>query len=311
MTATLRERRRHGRVDPLRETRHLGARAAREFADWLAFLEVANKAPRTIDVYQRTVAGLLISFPEHELADFTDGDLLQFLSLYPPRSRHLNLSHLSSFFTWARKTRRIQENPCELLPSIKYKPQRAYDLFSEAEVDALCGLAAPDGQLMTLLFWAGLRRAEARNLTGKRFDFERGQIIVIDGAKGGRDRKVPMIRRVQAAALELVDLEGVGRDDFVWHDRPGGHGVRRSKPVANSVFQRWWTDALEDADVRYRRPHLTRHTFATTMRALGLPMEQLQQILGHESIRTTADTYLTFSTEAIGDNMRVLVGDVA
>jgi integrase len=327
VTATLAPGRRTAYpLDPLRETRHLGSAAAREFADWLSWLEVSNKAPRTLDNYKRTIAALLIAFPDKVLAcradddppcecltrcagPFTDGDLLQLLALYPKKSRHLNRSHLSSFFGWARKTRRIDDNPVDMLPDIKYRPTRVYDTFSEAESDALCGLPAPDGQLMTLLLWAGLRRSEARHLTGKRLDFQRRQIILIDGVKGGKTGTVPMIDRVQTAAAELVTLEGIGRNDYLWYDRPGGHAIRHDRLIGHSTFGRWWDRCVTAAGVPYRKPHMTRHSFASALYAMGMSDKEVQVLLRHESSRTTMDTYVHVRDEDVAARFRALVGD--
>ena len=43
-----------GFADLLRDLRHLDARAASDLADWLAWLEAANKADRTLYAYMRT-----------------------------------------------------------------------------------------------------------------------------------------------------------------------------------------------------------------------------------------------------------------
>jgi integrase/recombinase XerD len=300
------------RLDPLRDSRHRDAVAARDLSDWLQYLTIENKAARTLDTYERTAAVLLRAFPDKRFDEFTDGDLLHVLTLFPPRSRHINKAALNSFFRWGYLQRRIDGNPVDRLPQIKYRPNRSYDLFTEAEADALCALPSPDGHLLTLMLWGGLRRAEARYLTGKRLDLETRHIIVIDGAKGSKMRRVPMIGRVSQAAAELITLEGIGPDDHLWSSRPGGGPrVRRLTPIANTTFDEWWVKQLEAAGVRHRKPHMTRHTFATRLRELGLAMEEIQSILGHESIRTTSDTYVHSNLGAIGDHMREVVGDVA
>jgi integrase len=297
-------------LDPLKDSRHREAVAARDLSDWLKWLEVGNKAARTLDTYERTCAVLLRSFPEKRFDEFTDGDLLHVLALFPARSRHINKAALNSFFKWGYKTRRINGNPIDLLPLIPYRPNRSYDLFNEAEADALCALPSPDGQLLTLMFWTGVRRAEARHLTGKRLDLGQRQIIIIDGAKGGKMRRVEMIQRVSVASAELLDLEGIGPDDHLWATRPGGgRRVRRHSPIGNTTFDTWWKNALKAAGVRHRKPHMTRHTFATRFRQLGLPMEEIQQMLGHESLSTTSDTYVHANQSAIGTHMREAVGD--
>lgn len=297
-------------LDPLRDSRHRDARSARDLADWLAWLELGNKAARTLDTYERYAAVLLRSFPGRAFDEFTDGDLAHVLALFPPRSRHIVKAALNSWFKWGYRTRRIQGNPVDMLPAMTYRPNRSYDLFSEAEADALCALPSPDGHLMTLLFWSGLRRAEARFLTGRRLDFERDQVIVIDGAKGGKTRRVPLIQRSRIAALELVTLEGVGPADYLWSVRPGGgKRVRRTQAIGNTSFDGWWKRSLIAADVRHRNPHMTRHTYASKLRQLGVPMEDIQQFLGHESLATTSNTYVHANAEDRAERLRVAVGD--
>jgi hypothetical protein len=153
--------------DPLRDIRHREARAARDLADWLAWLELGNKAPRTLDAYERYVAAILRAFPRREFAEFTDGDLAHVLKGYPPKSRHIVKAAWNNWFTWGYRGRRIPGNPVDLLPVITYRPKRDYDVFTKAETDALCAIGSPHGELMTLMLWAGLRRSEARMLTAR------------------------------------------------------------------------------------------------------------------------------------------------
>lgn len=291
-------------LDPLKDSRHREAAAARELQDWLADLELRNYAARTRDSYERTCAALLRSFPDKTFREFTDGDINQLLLSFPQRSRHIYRSALEGWFKWGRKTRRIESNPMELVSTIRYKPHRAYDIFSEAEVEALCGLPCPDGPLMTVLLWTGIRRQEARFLTVKRLDFDRQKVVVIEGAKGSKDRTVPMLPRVAAATDELITQEGLNREDYLWYDRPGGRPrkMRHEKPIGNTSFQRWWETSLSSAGVRYRKPHLTRHTFATTMHK-QLAAEDVQKYLGHASIQTTLDLYVHAGQEDAADRM--------
>lgn len=297
-------------LDPLRDARHKAARAARECADWLAWLELGNAAARTLDSYERYAAALLRNWPSIAFDEFDDGHLAHVLTLYPPRSRHIVKAAWNNWFRWGYKTRRIPGNPVDLLPRITYEPSRVYDTFDEAEEDALIALPSPNGELMALLFLAGLRRAEAREMTGKRLDFNRLEVHIIDGAKGGKSRKVPMIDRLAVACFQLVTLEAIDRDDHLWSYRPGGgRRVKRDKPIANTSFDNWWAACLKEAGVRHRNPHMTRHTFATRWRQRGLEMEEIQLLLGHKSIRTTVDTYVHTELSGVADHMRELVGD--
>lgn len=298
-------------LDPLRSSRHRDARAARELADWLAWMELGGTAPSTLDAYERTCADLLNAFPDTAYADFTDGDILQLLMTYPERSRRTRKAHLGSWFKWGSKTRRLGPlgNPIDPLPTIKAKHQPVENYFTPAEVAALCALPSPDGPLALLLFEAGLRLAEAVNLRARRIDFEGRQVIVKEGAKGSRDRVAPMVKPLAVAMADLFLLEGLNPDDHLWYDRPGGKIAsvsRRSKPIAATSFRRWWAKCCEAADVDYRRPHLARHTCASTWNARGLPIEKIQKLLGHASITTTMNLYVHTGSAALADEMDAL-----
>jgi integrase len=73
--------------------------------------------------------------------------------------------------------------------------------------------------------------------------------------------------------------------------------------IGEGTFARWWARCLADANVRYRNPHVARHTFATTWRRRGLDLDEIQLLLGHESIRTTSDLYVHTRLEHVKRRM--------
>lgn len=292
--------------DALLDRRHLAARSAADLADWLAWLELGGTAPATLDAYERTCADLLRTNLDVEFKKFRDSHLMKLLMGYPEKSRRTRKAHLASWFRWGYRTRRIPANPVDLLPVIKARHQPVEDFFTAAEVAALVALPSPDGHLAMLLFEAGLRLAEAVHLTGRRVDFDRRLVIVKEGAKGSKDRVVPMVKPLAIAMANLFLLEGIGKDDYLWYDKPGGGyatNVRRNKPIAGTSFRRWWARCCEDAGVDYRRPHLARHTCASTWRARGLDLDEIQKMLGHASVKTTSDLYVHTGLEQLGVRM--------
>jgi integrase len=301
-------------LDPLRDVRHRDARSARDIADWLAWLELGGKAPRTLDAYERTAAALLNAFPTHAFAEFTDGDLMHLLLTFPAGSRRIRKAHLASLFDWGFTHDRIPADPVRKLPKISATKQQPHDVFADDEVAALCALPSPDGHLMCLLFEAGLRLQEATHMTVRRIDFEQNLVVVREGAKGSRSRVVPMVPQLASAMASMVLVEGLNPGDYLWYDRPGStfaKKVRRSKPIADNSFRdQWWRKSLERAGVRYRNPHTARHTFATRWSNRGLSMHDIQKLLGHASISTTADVYVHLGVNEIGDRMAaILSGD--
>jgi integrase len=292
--------------DLLRDSRHPAAAAAREQAEWLSYLELGGTAPATLYHYQWITDRLLQYRPDTPFDEFTDGDLLAVMKSFPAQSRRTKMAAFSNWFRWGRKTRRLTENPMDLLPEMKRERQPIIEVFTPAEEGALTSLPAPDGFLMTVLFEGGVRKSEARHLQVRRFDFDAGQVYVIDATKGGKQRVVPMSDKLQAAVSEFVLLEGLNPLDHLWASKPGGGRLRRDTPVSETTFVRWWTACIELAGVSYRKPHTTRHTFATRWRARGLALDDIQKLLGHESISTTSDLYVHLQVADIAERMRSL-----
>lgn len=283
---------------------HHTAAAYPELQAWVTYARLANKRQRTLESYERYIAHLLIDNPDTAFHEFTDDQINLQLEATPPRSRQVHKSALNAWFKWGLKTRRLTVNPVDLAPDFQYRPNRNIQVFSDVEAAALRALRYPDGLLMTVLLGTGLRNQEARFLTVQRVDFREQQILVREGAKGGKERVVPMTTAVTAALDELIRLEGLGPTDHLWASRPGGgHRIKRSTPVSGSTFHRWWAGCLADARVEYRKPHTTRHSYATYWLD-RIDDGEVQDNLGHESISTTRDIYQHRSRRRTGEKMR-------
>jgi integrase len=174
------------------------------------------------------------------------------------------------------------------------------DIFTIGEVFQLQALTTPNGNLFAVLFGTGIRRGEARRLRREHVDLERQRLRVVDG-KGGKDRDVALTPAALQAVVDLTITEGLNPPDHLWGSRPGaGQVVARHWPVGDTTFERWYRRCLTAAGVRYLKPHTTRHTYHELMRRAGLSLEERQLLMGHTSIRTTADIYghLDFDTVA-------------
>ena len=275
----------------LRDLRHLGARAASDLADWLVYLDLEGKADRTLYQYVRKLAPLLREFPDKEIGEFTASDVSLILARVPKRSRHIARSIINRFFLWAEEQDRIEHSPMSKVPRVKNPQRRHRDIFTNPEIALLENLPTPDGSLFSILFETGIRRAEARYLRREHVDLDRQRLIVV-GGKGGKDRIIPLTPGVIQAVANLDLLERLQREDYFWYTKPGG-GRRTSHrfAIGSSTFERWYRICIDAAGVRYLSPHTTRHTYSDLMRRAGLDLEERQLVLGHASIRTTADIY--------------------
>jgi len=283
-----------GLADLLRDTRHLGARAASDLADWLAYLAVEGKSDRTLYAYMRTCAGLLTQHPELTQAEFTAADITAHLALKPARSRHIVRSILNTWFQWAEDQERIDKNPMVgKVPRMRQPHRRPKDIFSEAE-RALLESRDP---LWVILFGTGLRRGEARHLRRDHIDLNRARLIVRHG-KGDKDRIIPVGMRVLQAVVELDLTEQLEPHHYLWFTTRGKRRLRRD-PIGDTTFERWYRRSLEAAGVRYLNPHQTRHTYGHYLRELGFDLEERKVLMGHESIRTTEHYYGRVTVEDV------------
>lgn len=278
--------------DPTRDKSYQATGLGRAIADYLARKKNQGRAHRTLTDKERYLASLALLYPEKHVGDLTSSDLDHWIARQSAGSRRHRASHVNDFFEWAVRWDLIEKNPMDRLDPIARAKQRTYDIFMDAELAQLSALPFPDGPLMLCLFDAGLRKGEARALQGRHIVPEPipGQIRVVDG-KGGKGRLVPLTRRLSQALAELTLTDAIGPKDFFWYTRPGGHGLKRTTMSGETSFHVWWVRCLKDADVRYRNPHMTRHTFATRYLRAGGRLTTLTQVMGHESIKTTSDLY--------------------
>lgn len=287
----------------LRDLRHMKARAAPALADWLVFLDLEGKAERTIYTYHRQLALLLRTYPDHVVEDFTHGDISAVLQQIPPRSRHITRSIINKFFEWAMLDERIDRDPMVRVPKAKHPQHRTRDIFTIPQIAQLEALSSPDGPLFSILFGSGIRKAEARWLQRRNIDLDRRRLIVHRG-KGGKDRVVALIPSALQAVADLDILERLRPEDHLWYSRPGGGTVlSRRWPIGDTTFSHWYERCLATAGVPYLSPHTTRHTYHELMRLAGLGLEERQLLMGHVSIRTTADIYGHLDFDAVADKL--------
>lgn len=292
-----------GLADLLRDTRHLGARAASDLADWLAYLAVEGKRDRTLYAYMRVGAGLLNDYPDKTQAEMTAADITAHLALKPTRSRHITRSVLNVWFQWAEDQERIGRNPMVgKVPRMRQPHRRPRDIFSDAEI----ALLEQQEPLWTILFGTGLRRGEARHLRRDHIDLNRARLMVHHG-KGDKDRIIPIGLHVMQAVAELDLAEQLQPTDHLWYTTRGRRRLRRD-PIGDTTFERWYRKGIEAAGVRYLNPHQTRHTYGHRLREMGFDLEERKVLMGHESIRTTEHFYGRVTVEDVAAKIAETTG---
>ncbi|MFT5109530.1 MAG: integron integrase [Pseudoalteromonas tetraodonis] len=194
-------------------------------------------------------------------------------------------------------------------------------VLSQGEVARVIEQLSGKYQLMARLqYGTGIRISELMSLRVKDFDWERNQVVVRE-AKGDKSRVTMLPAGVKA---ELFARRDVVRPVFEMDRANGLAGVKlptllaRKYPSAPESWQWFWMfpskklsfdpddgterrhhlhaesyrkalrKAVEAAGIEKRvTPHVFRHSFATHLLETGTDIRTLQELLGHEDVKTT------------------------
>lgn len=175
--------------------------------------------------------------------------------------------------------------------------------FTPDELTRLLSVAAKDYAewypFILCLARSGIRLGEAVALEWRDVDFERRVLLIrrterrgrVSAPKSGKTRRVDMSRqlaRVLADRKSLMEAEAV----VAGHAAPtrvfqhGGHAIR-DDAWRNNV----WSAILRRAELRYRKPHTLRHTYASLLIEAGESLKYVQEQLGHHSPAFTLAVY--------------------
>lgn len=144
-----------------------------------------------------------------------------------------------------------------------------------------------------LCVYAGLRRMEAAQLLWGDVRLSE-RVLTVRSGKGGKDRAVPL----HSVLLAELRAAPPGRAQHAVAGKRDG-----SKLTLNSfshIFERW----LKGRGVQISA-HPLRHMCATGLLEAGADLRQIQEILGHESLETTA-AYLRVSAKRLHGAMELL-----
>ena len=131
-----------------------------------------------------------------------------------------------------------------------------------------------DNLLLKCLFYLGLRNSEVMNLRIEDVDLINKTVKVVQ-AKGKKDRYVPIPTQELIGQFgKWIRNETEGRVFYI-----SERHIRRLVK-AYAVMAR----VRNPGEVH---PHTLRHSYATHLQNSGVPLNVIQQILGHERIETT------------------------
>lgn len=272
---------------------------------FIAAKRVEGCSEKTLRYYDSTIRNA-IEKVNKDITNVTTDDLRIYLDDYQVNSKISKVTVdnirriLSSFFSWLEDEDYILKSPVRRIHKVK-TCKTVKEAYTDEELELMrdeCD-GARDLAIIDLLASTGMRVGELVKLNRKDIDFQNRECIVL--GKGNKQRKVYFDARTKLHLKKYLD----GRDDgnealFVSLQKPYNRlqisGVEiRLRELGNRL------------NITKLHPHKFRRTLATTAIDKGMPIEQVQQLLGHQSIDTTLQ-YSMVNQNNVKESHRKFIG---
>lgn len=186
---------------------------------------------------------------------------------------------LTQMSRWAKREEIITTDFATFV-TLPEKPGPAQDVFTEEEIRLLEEDGSETARIVLMLIGTGMRINELFYLPLK--DYHETYCIGGEKTEAGRDRVIPI--RPEARPHFAYFAERATGALLL----SGYSGCRDS----NNFRARNYKQLLEQLNIPYKKPHATRHTYASRAVSSGMRPEILQKILGHVDYATTANIYV-------------------
>lgn len=252
---------------------------------FVAAKQVEGCSRKTLRYYETTLEKMCSLLPAH-VTKLTTNDLRDYLADYRDRSRCslANIDNirriLSSFFMWLENENYILKSPVRRIHKVR-SPQLVKETFSDDVLEELRYNAKNlrDLAVIDMLASTGMRIGELVGLNRADVDFEKRECVVF--GKGSKERVAYFDARTK---LHLTEYLKSRKDD--------------NPALFVSLLKPYKRLEISGVEIRLRslgrnlggtrvHPHKFRRTLATRAIDKGMPIEQVQRLLGHNQIDTT------------------------
>lgn len=248
--------------------------------------KIEGCSDKTLFYYRTTIEKFIQSFSDIKIQKISAEVIREYLSNYQLINNCSNVTldnirrNISSFFTWLEQEDYIIKSPMRKIHKIKTK-KVVKEIINDEDIERLRDNCknSRDLAMLDLLYSTGIRVGELTKLKINDVNFEERECIVF--GKGDKERKVYFDARTKLHLKEYLDSR---KDD--------------NKSLFVSLYKPYLNLEISGVEIRLRslgknlsinkvHPHKFRRTMATKAIDKGMPIEQVQKILGHSQIDTT------------------------
>lgn len=254
-------------------------------ATYLMVKKMEGLSDLTIKNYGYAIKG----FFEHNgkaINSITTNDIRVYLYAYQTergcseRSLDKVREYICRFFKWAKAEGYIDNDPSENVKGIKYevKPRRAMSQEELESVRDACRTLR-EKAIVEFLYSTGCRVSELVGINRNDINWEEKTVHLFGK---GKKHRTSYLNAKSIRALEKYLAARTDDNDAVFVSDIAPHNRISSSTVENVIKA-----VSERAGCPDVTPHTFRHTTATQGAMSGMPIQEVQKLLGHESISTT------------------------
>ena len=253
---------------------------------YLGTRAVANLSMETLKQYRYKLMHFF-EYVQKPYCDITPNDVRMYLYAYKAE-HHVSENYLdnirrvlSCFFAWLVVNEYgITRNPCDKVEKIRHQEKKREPMTSyELELFRWNTADVREKALIDFFFSTGLRVSEVADVRLPDIDWKNRSVRVRHG-KGNKERIVYFNAEAEVSVRAYLDTRSDSADGlFVSTKAP--HQVIKKRALENIIAK------VSKRTGIHVFPHRLRHTFATSGLRSGMPLDMLQQLLGHVKPETT------------------------
>ena len=252
---------------------------------FIAAKRIEGCSEKTLKYYQTTICAMVSSLGKNVRHILTE-DLRTYLTEYQSRNQSSRVTIdnirriLSSFFSWLEDEDYIIKSPVRRIHKVK-TASSIKETYSDEELERMRDNCEElrDLAMIDMLASTGMRVGEMVLLNRDDIDFSERECVVF--GKGDKERMVYFDARAKLHLQEYLD----SRTD----DNPALFVTLRAphERIKIGGIEHRLREMGRRLNIPKVHPHKFRRTLATMAIDKGMPIEQLQRLLGHQRIDTT------------------------
>ena len=252
---------------------------------FLAAKQVEGCSIKTAKYYEVTIKQLFKKMPK-KVVNFTTDDIRAYLAVYQRKhkSSKVTIDNIrrifSSFFAWLEEEDYIIKSPVRRIHKVKTGTQ-VKEVLTDENLETLRDNCKNirDLAIIDLLSSTGMRVGELVKINREDIDFQERQCVVF--GKGNKEREVYFNARTKIHLKKYLDQRSDSNPAlFVCLKKP------HTRLTISGVEVRL-RQLGKKVNLHKVHPHKFRRTLATMAIDKGMPIEQVQKMLGHVKIDTT------------------------